>query len=85
MAISPGNRIIAALALGVVLIEAAEKSGFLIAARLAADLRGEVFALPGPIHQANSVGCHLVIQPGAKLALRPDNVPEELFLSKNCI
>ena len=72
------NRIIAALALGVVVIEAAEKSGSLITARLAADLGREVFALPGPIHSANSAGCHLLIQQGAKLAFRPDDVLEEL-------
>ena len=72
------NRIIAALAMGVVVIEAAEKSGSLITARLAADLGREVFAVPGPIHSANSVGCHLVIQQGAKLAFRPDDVLEEL-------
>ena len=72
------NRIIAALALGVVVIEAAEKSGSLITARLAADLGREVFALPGPIHSANSAGCHLLIQQGAKLTFRPDDVLEEL-------
>lgn len=72
------NRIIAALALGVVVIEAAEKSGSLITARLAADLGREVFALPGPIHSTNSAGCHLLIQQGAKLAFRPDDVLEEL-------
>ena len=72
------NRIIAALAMGVVVIEAAEKSGSLITARLAADLGREVFAVPGPIHSANSVGCHLLIQQGAKLAFRPDDVLEEL-------
>jgi DNA processing protein len=72
------NRIIAALALGVVVVEAAEKSGSLITARLAADLGREVFALPGPIYKENSAGCHLLIQQGAKLASRPDEVLEEL-------
>ena len=72
------NRIIAALALGVVVIEAAEKSGSLITARLAAELGREVFALPGPIDSHNSYGCHLLIQQGAKLAFRPADVLEEL-------
>ena len=72
------NRIIAALALGVVVVEAAERSGSLITARLAADLGREIFALPGSIHSANSAGCHLLIQQGAKLAFRPSDVLEEL-------
>ena len=72
------NRIIAALALGVVVVEAAERSGSLITAHLAADLGREVFALPGSIHSANSAGCHLLIQQGAKLAFRPNDVLEEL-------
>ena len=72
------NRIIAALALGVVVVEAAERSGSLITARLAADLGREVFALPGSIHSPNSAGCHLLIQQGAKLAFRPNDVLEEL-------
>ncbi len=72
------NRIIAALSLGVVVIEAAKRSGSLITARLAAELGREVFALPGPLSNPNSIGCHLLIQQGAKLAFRTSDILEEL-------
>ncbi len=79
------NRIIAALALGVVVIEAAENSGSLITARIAADLGREVFALPGPAHDPLYAGCHQLIQQGAKLVCRPKEVLEELVFHKNRI
>lgn len=72
------NRIIAALALGVVVIEATENSGSLITARIAADLGREVFALPGPAHDPLYTGCHQLIQQGAKLVCTPHEVLEEL-------
>jgi len=72
------NRLIAALALGVVVIEAAERSGSLITARLAAELGREVFALPGSIRRPLSSGCNLLIQQGAKLVRNPKEVLEEL-------
>lgn len=72
------NRLIAALCIGVVVIEAAEKSGSLITARLASELGREVFALPGSIRKPFSRGCHQLIQQGAKLAQRPEDVLDEL-------
>jgi DNA processing protein len=73
------NRLIAALALGVVVIEATEKSGSLITARIAAELGREIFALPGSIRSPFSSGCHQLIQQGAKLVTSPKEVLEELI------
>ena len=72
------NRIIAALSHGVVVVEAAKRSGSLITARLAAELGREVFALPGPLSNPNSTACYLLIQQGAKLAFRTSDILEEL-------
>jgi len=71
------NRLIAALALGVVVIEAADRSGSLITARIAAELGREVFALPGAIDSPLHRGCNRLIQEGAKLVNSPNEVLEE--------
>lgn len=72
------NRILAGLSLGTLVIEAAEQSGALITARMAADAGREVFALPGSIHNPMARGCHRLIRDGATLVESPDEVRNQL-------
>ncbi len=72
------NRIISGLALGTLVVEAGRGSGALITAYHSLDQDREVYAVPGPVDSQRSAGCHELIQKGAKLVTRVEDILSEL-------
>lgn len=77
------NRIISGLADGVFVVEARERSGSLITAEAGLEQGKNIYALPGRFNDSLSEGCHQLIQSGAKLVFRPEDIAEDYVISRN--
>ncbi|MFT5726044.1 MAG: DNA processing protein [Desulforhopalus sp.] len=76
------NRIIAGMSSGVVVVEAAKRSGSLITAQIALDIGRDIFAVPGQVDSFKSEGAHWLLQQGAKLVLSASDIADEFGISR---
>lgn len=75
------NRLIAALSVGTLVVQAARRSGTLITARLALELGRDVYAIPGQIFEKRAAGANELLRDGALIALEPRDIMESLPLA----